>query len=512
MTRKISNSGLKQFFIERLKALIAKIEQLLKERSARNFGGGPDNLTFVADLGGSTGAKQYKDKYGNLYVWKEGGGNNKEEHIRNEQAADDFYRACGINVPDGKIFDTSNGPVKLTRYIEDGESLDKWWSKATPAQKNEMRAKLQKGYAADILLGNWDVIGLSGDNIIIDKDGTPWRIDNGGALGFRAQGVRKTAEEWGNGMPDDLWTMTGRGDKIGGSTATKIPVYYQNTGLLHTINEIDGEDWSKALNTLPPKDRKVVEKRLDETRQLAARGNDFVRYEYTQDYTEQILDHSYILSKDGFREELPSRVDEKKGDFGNLRRSTMKQSVYADVYDKTVKAAKTINYHQKQGNTNYNQTTLQECYALIPDLEKKAKAGDKDAQYYLSTIKDIQKAEKNNTTVQTVTPTKNTKSQRCIQEILEEHVNKAPRSVNKDPYDFIETSAEEQASSSYSEGACRFKLVQLQAMGIDVTDTHSFNSVDDVLLAARRKGYYVGNSSLGGTPEEQEDKDRKSVV
>ena len=42
--------------------------------------------------------------------------------------------------------------------------------------------EILKGFVADVLLGNWDVLGASGDNIVKGKDGKLHRIDNGGAL------------------------------------------------------------------------------------------------------------------------------------------------------------------------------------------------------------------------------------------------------------------------------------------------------------------------------------------
>lgn len=46
----------------------------------------------------------------------------------------------------------------------------------------------------DCLFANWDVIGSQDDNILIDKNDNPWRIDNAGSFGFRAIGQKKN--EW----------------------------------------------------------------------------------------------------------------------------------------------------------------------------------------------------------------------------------------------------------------------------------------------------------------------------
>jgi hypothetical protein len=58
----------------------------------------------------------------------------------------------------------------------------------------ELANKILDGFAADVLLANWDVIGLENDNILVDEDGNPARIDNGSSFSFRAQGARKPAQ------------------------------------------------------------------------------------------------------------------------------------------------------------------------------------------------------------------------------------------------------------------------------------------------------------------------------
>jgi hypothetical protein len=60
------------------------------------------------------------------------------------------------------------------------------------------------GFYVDVLLANWDVVGLTGDNLILGPDGM-YRIDPGGALTFRARGDRK-GDAFGDD-PGELTTM-----------------------------------------------------------------------------------------------------------------------------------------------------------------------------------------------------------------------------------------------------------------------------------------------------------------
>jgi len=64
--------------------------------------------------------------------------------------------------------------------------------------------KLKENFVADAILGNWDVVGLSKDNVMLGKDGKTYRIDNGGSLRYRAQGGLK--KDWGV-TPTEIFTM-----------------------------------------------------------------------------------------------------------------------------------------------------------------------------------------------------------------------------------------------------------------------------------------------------------------
>jgi Phage Mu protein F like protein len=156
-------------------------------------GSWPDLSTLapVRSLGGSTGAMLMKDSDGRQFVVKHG---NSAEHVREEIAADRIYQAIGIRVPRATLVETPTGPVKISEFVEGKPLSSVIKTKAGEAALNRIR----EGFVADALLGNWDVAGLGLDNIIVDADGNPWRIDNGGSLRFRAQGKAKTPAEWGD--------------------------------------------------------------------------------------------------------------------------------------------------------------------------------------------------------------------------------------------------------------------------------------------------------------------------
>ncbi len=87
-------------------------------------------------------------------------------------------------------------PVPLVRTIEFQNKdavMSDWIDEAAPMTEAQMKQHkdVREGFAADAWLANWDVVGLSGDNIVAGPGNTAYRIDLGGSMLFRAQGKPK---------------------------------------------------------------------------------------------------------------------------------------------------------------------------------------------------------------------------------------------------------------------------------------------------------------------------------
>jgi hypothetical protein len=94
----------------------------------------------------------------------------------------------GINVPKNihLVFDKSKNSVGLaTQQISGGHA-----NTSSKSSIKSLANMMSAGVYVDIFLANWDVVGVGGGNIIVDKD-VAYRIDPGGSLTFRAQGGRK---------------------------------------------------------------------------------------------------------------------------------------------------------------------------------------------------------------------------------------------------------------------------------------------------------------------------------
>lgn len=179
------------------------VEELRAARGKKPESDGfPSDLTtlkYVRGLGGSTGADLVEGPDGKRYVRKQGA---SAEHLQEEAYADNVYRAAGIDVPKFRLYDTPDGPVKLSEFVE-GKSMHDVLQMGGK-QAEDARLAAQKGFAADVLLSNRDSVGMVYDNMLVDKSGKVWRIDNGGSLRYRAQGAKKS--DWGDN-PKDFYTL-----------------------------------------------------------------------------------------------------------------------------------------------------------------------------------------------------------------------------------------------------------------------------------------------------------------
>lgn len=410
-------------------------------------------------LGGSTGA-YLLEVDGRKYVVKPGA---NEEHLLNEIAADEAYEAAGLQVPKRLLVELKNGKkFKVADFVE-GEELGKWWKKASAAERTKMGEAIAKGLDVDAMLGNWDVIGMGADNILIDKQGHPWRIDNGGSLAFRAQGAKKALADWAEGWPNELFTMH--------ESANNKP-YVAGATPLTLIRQASARDWAAIIDKLPVQERAAMRKRVAEMRQLAERAEDFTtRGGYTEPFTERILRHSFNLSKEGFREEVPKTI--KDGSYGFCRTTTKGSSAgaNADYGELALAAVKTVGTHLNDGK--YNQATLNAFYAKEQGLKDilKADPNNAGAKHYLDVMSKVKNAVATNTalpmidtSVKVAQPKASTPTSPYSS--LTDHIAHYMK-ANGGDYGFISNWCVSQASDSWKHDAVKRKVVQMEARGIN---------------------------------------------
>ena len=152
----------------------------------------PEDASAWTKTGGQKGSNPggtYKDARGIEWYVKTP---QTEDHARNEMLANELYRYAGANVPEMKLVTLDGKPAVASRMLPSGmQQLAKFPSSGAHA-KFAIDA-IKRDFAADAWLANHDVIGLGRDNILvspIDPDQVV-RIDQGGALRYRAQGQPK---------------------------------------------------------------------------------------------------------------------------------------------------------------------------------------------------------------------------------------------------------------------------------------------------------------------------------
>lgn len=130
------------------------------------------------------------------------------EHARNEALAAHLYKLTGAKVPDVKLIRDANGKLGVASKIIEGLKENAQLLMSGKA------SGVMEGFAADAWLANWDVMGLTYDNMLVKGGKYAYRVDTGGALLFRAQGARKGAafgnvvEEWTSFRTVQSYTTT----------------------------------------------------------------------------------------------------------------------------------------------------------------------------------------------------------------------------------------------------------------------------------------------------------------
>lgn len=294
-----------------------------------------DALEVVKQLPGSTGAQLVRDpNTGTLYVRKRGA---NEAHLREEMTADAVYRALGVNVPEFQQYRDANGKlVKLARYIPDTTSLANLDAKA----KKKAIAQLREGFAADALLGNWDVIGLDEDNVLISTDGTVYRIDNGGAMRFRAQGQPKAPEAFNGGVVD-LWGMRDKAinRSAAGVFGTLTPAEIAKQARSVTTKWLRA-DMESVMGALQTDDAlyEILTERVTNMRRYARQSMTLTADKYLDPYVERFTRSYQQLMQGGLEATLPRELKLNVGFTGGTPDPRYATDENGDLFDSLRKA------------------------------------------------------------------------------------------------------------------------------------------------------------------------------
>jgi len=376
---------------------VAIVPPTPQERIPVNFPKEAGKLKVVKKLGGSTGAELVEWE-GRQFVRKKGA---SKDHVRSEFIADRVYEALGVDVPQGALYEENGQVIKLTEFRQGKE-----FGKLTGAEKAAAVAKFKEGFVADVLMGNWDVLGAGQDNALWDGKNVI-RIDNGGSLDFRAMGTPKLPHEW-TGIPREIFTMRDRGDSpvVGGvMQGTTLHDLAPSLRALRP-EALDGID-------MPDQTRAVLKERLRHLKDLGGRAGDLgennFRPEYTEEHAKTMFDfreRRIDLSLMGKTNRSGTTLTDENGrSFGNLRKkggASMANHqaaalLPADTFSDTVLLAlKSYNHKATKGTTDWNQAKITAALGLKPKLTAlfKSATGEEKAmaQHYLTAVLDLEHA------------------------------------------------------------------------------------------------------------------------
>ena len=266
-------------------------------------------LSYVQGLGGGTGAELVADSTNTRYVRKKGA---SPDHLREEVAADKLYAACGVRVPAVELHEEDGKPVKLAEFVT-GKTLRDYLGSASATDKKKVLKKIQQSFAADALLGNWDVAGANFDNVMIDAQGEPIRIDNGGSLRYRALGTPK-GKDW-NAHPTELWSLTD--EKLGKNPQTAE--MFKGMKWSDTVEQMEKLIASKdqILKAAPDDEtREMLGKRIEQFEDIAATSRLMLADGWSEEYVKELTKHQQYFRQNGTVKKLPNQLGGLNGSAG----------------------------------------------------------------------------------------------------------------------------------------------------------------------------------------------------
>jgi hypothetical protein len=260
--------------------------------------------------------------------------------LTDEGTADKIYRAASVPVPASQLYTRADGAaVKLSKFIDGAETLQSMRQRLgeSSAEYKAVIAEIHKGFHVDAWMANWDVIGTGADNILV-AGGVPYRVDNGGALRWRARGDAKVLSDK---SVSELWTMRNR-PTLTGVVNRDAHSVFGGLGAYRMHRAIKDTDFH-ALSRLIP-DRTLaatMRKRAQHMKRFANRGMHYEYHGIRETFYDDVSHEIAVLDEKGVLDKLPTRLrpnspsnvvrmtDENGKDWDELRSSDPSTSAYA---------------------------------------------------------------------------------------------------------------------------------------------------------------------------------------
>ena len=120
-----------------------------------------------------------------------------DDHVHNECVGDRFLAAAGCRVPASREYraDIGHGKVetiRLSERLQDVRHLKESWQSADAARRDLLLRQLVDTYPVQSFIAGIDTYQHEAlDNVMVDRDGHLWFIDNGASFDYRAKGHPK---------------------------------------------------------------------------------------------------------------------------------------------------------------------------------------------------------------------------------------------------------------------------------------------------------------------------------
>lgn len=228
-----------------------------------------------SSIDGVTGPLFLRDQKNRGYIWK------PEERCprwgrdfdssRNEIITDNFYRAMGVPVPNTRLYDDGKYKGRLSRFIDGSQTLLDWMVTKSPREQMAMAKEIAKNGHVDALLRNVD---LCTQNIVVDKNNIPYRVDNGCALFYLAPHERK---RWG--ISDISQSIVHPSPRSHGYYWL-YPVFKGKNRLADVMRKIRDTNWEPGLKAVPTDYQRYLKTRIDAASQAADYVDDLIKKGY----------------------------------------------------------------------------------------------------------------------------------------------------------------------------------------------------------------------------------------
>ncbi|WP_066016583.1 phage minor head protein [Endozoicomonas atrinae] len=333
------------------------------------------DLTKIGNQKGSNPGGFYQDTTtGKKYYIKEPA---SEDIARNEVLAAKLYEAAGVDVPNVYLLQDGK-QIRIASEIIDGLQQD-----AAQLTSGKLQG-IRDNFMVDAWLANWDVVGLSYDNLLV-KGSKAIHIDTGGALRYRAQGglkgdafgkkvleIESLRDSAMNPQSAAVFASVTREDMIAGARKALALDKQQITELVESVGPTTKRERTRLINILVARQQDIA-KQYPEALQKATpeptiSGSAINRLEYEQvvnsrsnGYTiptdkGDIEDHNVLLYHKknlqgmdvtgAYFKLMPSAMRKLEQTIGTIESTA---EPYEDMHKKIITAIKSVAHRAENG-------------------------------------------------------------------------------------------------------------------------------------------------------------------